>query len=68
MAAQVAYAYEQATQHRRTTALFPECTDGAAYVSYASVLLASSDVPSPAGAPATEPLPSLRKLLTEKDV
>lgn len=58
---EAAYAYEQATLHRRPTPLFPECDDGPGYIPYSQVLSQSSDTPSPAGQPASDPYPSLRK-------
>lgn len=61
MSLQVAYAYEQATKHRRDTPLFPECDDGDAYVPLSQVMQQSSDSPSPSGAPAIDPYPALRK-------
>ena len=53
--------------HRRPTPLFPECDDGPAYIPFSQVLSQSSDTPSPAGQPASDPYPSLRKRMLLDD-
>ena len=50
----LAYAYEQATMHRRPSPLFPECTDPT-YVPLEDVYSVSSDVYNQAFAPVSQP-------------